>query len=185
MGNDISLKEFPTNYVVVDIETTGLSCDKNEIIELSALKIEDGEIKEQFSELVKPKGHVSKFITNLTGITPQMLENAADIKETLKNFNEFCKDSVILGHNVKFDLRFINANMQKHLDKPFENDFIDTLKIARKFLSNLPSRRLGYLADYFEFNSEGMHRALKDCVVTNLCYKKFLDLRDGVEEKVI
>ena len=185
MGEDISLKEFPKNYVVVDIETTGLSSEKNEIIELSALKVVDGEVSAQFSELVKPKGHVSRFITNLTGITPQMLENATDIKDTLINFNEFCKDSVILGHNVKFDLRFIDANMQKHLDKPFENDFIDTLKIARKFLSDLPSRRLGYLADYFEFDSKGMHRALKDCVVTNLCYKKFSDLHEKMVEKII
>jgi len=177
MGKDISLKFYPDTYIVLDIETTGLSPLKNEIIELSAIKIVDGEVFETFSRLVKPEGRVSYFISNLTGITNEMLKNADNIESVLSDFKEFVSSSIIMGHNVKFDIRFLDYNFRKYLNLPFSNDYIDTLRIARCFLNELKSHKLGLLAEYFEFNNDGMHRALKDCHVTNLCYRKFFEMQ--------
>ncbi len=177
MGRDRSLEFYPKDYVVVDIETTGLSAANNEIIELSALKVINGTIQDQFSKLIKPNGEISPFITNLTGITPGMLKNADDITNTLPEFINFCQNSIILGHNIKFDLRFINTNLLKHFNKSFNNDYVDTLKIAREFLPQLQSRKLGFLAKHFNFDSKGMHRGLKDCIITNLCYNQLLKMK--------
>lgn len=174
MGKDLSLNVYPKDYVVVDIETTGLSPDKCEIIELSAIKIINGEIAETFSKLIKPKQKVSSFISSLTGITNKMLETASDLEETLVEFQQFCKNQVIMGHNVKFDIRFLDRNFKKVLGIPFNNDYIDTLRIARCNLPELRSHKLGLLAKHYGFNDKGMHRALKDCQVTNLCYKELI-----------
>lgn len=174
---DVSLKIYPKDYVVLDIETTGLSPVQNEIIELSALKVVNGKIKEEYTQLVKPSGWVSSFITNLTGITREMLSDAPHISEALVEFTDFCSDSIIMGHNVTFDINFIDAKLNQFHNKSFNNDYIDTLKIARRMLPQLKSRKLGLIAEHFGFNTDGMHRGLKDCVVTNLCYQKFVELK--------
>lgn len=176
MGKDVSLDVYPNNYVVVDIETTGLSPEKSEIIEISAIKVLGGIEKETFSKLIKPKRKVNSFITSLTGITNKMLENANDLSETLEEFKEFSNGYVIMGHNVKFDIRFLNFYMQKVLNVPFDNDYIDTLRIARKMLPELKSHRLGILAEHYNIDKKGMHRALKDCEVTKYCYNQMTDI---------
>lgn len=174
MGKDVSLEVYPSNYVVVDIETTGLSPANSEIIEISAIKVRGGKNIAEFSKLIKPNGYVSSFITSLTGITREMLADANDLVETLAEFDAFCGNDFILGHNVKFDIRFLDANMRRLFDKPFENDYIDTLRIARKSLPELKSHKLGVLAEYYGCETEGMHRALKDCQVTDTCYKNMV-----------
>lgn len=176
MKKDFSLTVYPYDYVVLDIETTGLSPQKNEIIELSALRVVKGEIEEEFSKLVKPRGYVSPFITKLTGITREMLSEAPPIDKAIWEFKEFCSDSIVLGHNINFDLNFINTKLMQCHNIGFNNDYIDTLKIARKLLPQLPSKKLGLIAAHFNLNTDGMHRGLKDCVVTNLCYQKFLGM---------
>ncbi len=176
MGRDKSLIKYPESYVVLDIETTGFSADNDEIIELSALRVVDNKVVDEFSELVNPMRYVSPYITNLTGITPQMLQNAEKIPDVLKRFVEFVSDSMIMGHNVNFDIGFIDTKLQKYFNFGFNNDYIDTLKIARKMLPNLKSKKLGMIAQHFNFNTDGMHRGLKDCIVTNMCYQKFLQM---------
>ena len=176
-SRDISLEFFPKSYVVLDIETTGFSPQNNEIIELSALKIVNGEINDKFSKLVKPSGYVSSYITQLTGITPLMLKNADDITKVIIEFKDFCSDNILVGHNITFDLSFINRNLLFYYDKKLLNNYIDTLVIARKLLPNLPSKKLEAIAVHFKLNTEGMHRGLKDCMVTNFCYKKFMEMQ--------
>lgn len=176
MRRDRSLSFFPEDYVVLDIETTGLSPVKNEIIELSALRVESGEIKEEFSTLVKPIGYLSPYITRLTGISKEMLCYAPYIDDALLHFMEFISNSVVIGHNVTFDINFISQKLKECHNVSFENDYIDTLKLARRFLPQLPSKKLGLVAAHFNFNTDGMHRGLKDCIVTNLCYQKFSDI---------
>lgn len=168
--------DFPENYVVLDIETTGLSPVNNEIIELSAIKIVNGEITDEYSKLIKPSGYLSPFITGLTGITREMLKDAPHIKDSVLEFKEFCADNIIVGHNVSFDLKFINAKLQKYHNVSFDNSYIDTLTIARRFLPELKNKKLGTIATYFNLDTGGMHRGLKDCTVTNLCYCKFKEL---------
>lgn len=171
-----SLKSFPNSYVVLDIETTGLNPVKNEIIELSAIKVENDRIVSEFSSLVKPEGVISPYITNLTGINSSMTNEAPDIKTTIKRFFEFCGDGIIMGHNVKFDIGFINTNLLRHHNIILSNDYIDTLRLARIYLPGLPNKKLGTIAAYFHFDTSGMHRGLKDCIVTNLCYQKIKEI---------
>lgn len=168
--------DFPDEYVVLDIETTGLNAKFNEIIELSALRIKNGTVEDEFNSLVRPKGSISSYITQLTGITREMTLGAPDIKDAIKDFNEFCSGHIILGHNVRFDINFINNNLQKHYNIPFNNDYIDSLRIARILLPQLKNRKLSTIAEHFGFNTQGMHRGLKDCQVTNLCFCKFKEL---------
>ena len=171
-----SLKVFPDSYVVLDIETTGLNPKENEIIELSALRVENDRIVEEFSTLVKPSGTISPYITHLTGISQSMTENAPDIKTAIKRFADFCSDSIIMGHNVKFDIGFISTNLHRHHNLPFANDYVDTLRLARIYLPSLPNKKLGTIASFFKFDTSGMHRGLKDCVVTNLCFQKMKEM---------
>ena len=173
MGRNKSLMIYPENYVVLDIETTGFSAVNNEIIELSAIRVENSIVKDEFSTLVKPIGYLSPYITNLTGITREMTSNAPYISDALYEFMEFVSNSVVIGHNVSFDIKFIDAKLKEFHKTNFNNDYIDTLTMARKMLPNLKSHKLGLLAEYFNFNSDGMHRGLKDCQVTNLCYQEF------------
>lgn len=176
ISRDKSLKLYPNSYVVLDIETTGFNPSENEIIELSAIKVLNGDIVEEFSKLVKPMGYVNDYIVNLTGITREILENAFNLKEVIKEFNDFCAGSIVIGHNINFDLSFINNALIRYYDIPFNNDYIDTLAVARELLPNLPNKKLGTIAAHFGFNTDGMHRGLKDCIVTNLCYRQFMDM---------
>lgn len=178
MKRDISLKTYPNSYVVLDIETTGFNPVSNDIIELSAIKVVENKIHSKFSKLVKPYGYLNNYITSLTGITRDMLKDAPTIDKTILEFNEFCKDSIVIGHNVTFDLKFINTKLKECHKIEFENDYIDTLKLAKKFLPQLPSKKLGMIAEHFNLDTTGMHRGLKDCMVTNTCYQKFLEMEN-------
>lgn len=176
MGRNKSLLIYPSDYVVLDIETTGFSAVNNEIIELSAIRVENNSVKEEYTTLVKPFGYMAPRITELTGITREMTSNAPCIKDALIDFMEFVSNSIVVGHNVSFDIKFIDTKLKENHKINFNNDYIDTLQIARKMLPQLSSHKLGNLAEYFKFNSDGMHRGLKDCQVTNLCYQEFLHM---------
>lgn len=165
------IADFPSDYTVIDIETTGLSVHSNEIIELSALKIRDDKIVEKFSSLVKPEGTINSFITKLTGISPKMVETAPTITTVLPEFMKFLSDDCILGHNVRFDMNFICTNLKRHFDKNFPNDYTDTMKLSRKYCK-LPSHKLSYIAEKFGISTEGHHRALNDCIMTFEIYKR-------------
>ncbi len=169
-------QEFIDNYTVIDIETTGLSCVKNEIIELSALKIRNNTVVDKFSSLVKPQGHINSFIRGLTGISDDLVKDAKDITRVLPSFIDFIDKDTVLGHNVKFDLRFIKYNLQKHFQRDFNNYAVDTMKISRKYCTALTSHRLQSLAEHFNINTKGHHRALKDCEITNDVYQNIKQL---------
>ena len=171
-----NLVDFPREYVVLDIETTGLSPNRDEIIELSALWIRNDEIVEEFNRLVKPAGEISVFISNLTGITPEMVADAPDISTAIREFDDFCAGKIILGHNIKFDIGFIDYNLRKYHGLAFSNDYIDSLRITRILLPHLSNKKLGTLANFFGFNTDGMHRGLKDCKVTFMCFCKFKEI---------
>ena len=171
-----NIVDFPREYVVLDIETTGLSPHRDEIIELSALLVRDDEIVEEFNRLVKPEGEISPFISNLTGITQEMVANAPSISEAILEFDDFCAGKIILGHNITFDISFIDYNLQKHHGLAFSNDYIDSLRVARILLPQLSNKKLGTLANFFGFNTDGMHRGLKDCKVTYMCFCKFKEI---------
>lgn len=163
-------QEFPENYTVVDIETTGLSPSRDEIIELSALKIRNGNIRGKFSRLIKPETPIGSFITRLTGISNDMVMTSPKIEEVLPEFTEFISDDVILGHNVKFDLNFIRTNLEKCGFLPLKNNTADTMTLARRYCK-LKSHSLKNLALHYNVSISGHHRALNDCLITHNVYQ--------------
>ena len=161
-----SLIDIPNNYVVFDIETTGLDPEFDEIIEIGAVKIKDGIKIDTFNSLIKPEYEIDEFITELTGITNEMVENAPSIDEVLPKFMDFIRDYIIIGHNVNFDINFIYDNLEELNIPPITNDFVDTLRISRRLIPELKHHKLSDLANYFNIDTNGSHRSLKDVEIT-------------------
>ena len=170
-----SLIETPSTFVVFDIETTGLDSLSNEIIEIGALKVKDGKVVDTFDHLIKPSHPISDFITNLTGITNEMVETAETIEEVLTQFINFIGDNILMGHNVNFDINFVYEHAEKYNNHILNNDFIDTLRLARKLLPELSHHRLSDLADYYNIDKTGHHRALKDVEMTLEVYNHLVE----------
>ena len=165
-----SLFAFPSDYTVVDIETTGLVSGECEIIEVSALKYRGEVLQDSFSYLIKPMQPISPFITNLTGITNDMVEGAPEINEVMPKFYEFIGDDILIGHNVNFDINFLYDNLWHYSGLVLDNSFVDTLRLARKALPFLSNHRQTTVAAYYGISTDGAHRALRDCEICNACY---------------
>lgn len=171
-----SLLKMPRDFVVVDIETTGLKPEINEIIEIGAIKIKDMEVIDTFQTLVKPHFLIPPFITNFTGITNNMVAGAPQISEVLPLFLNFVDRQVVVGHNVNFDINFIYEGLMREFNIPLANDFVDTLRIARNKLKEIPNHKLETLSYYFNINTDNNHRALKDCWMTFCVYQELMNL---------
>ena len=165
---------FPKNFVVIDIETTGLDSEFDEIIEIGALKIENGHVVDTFNTLVKPVNEIDDYITELTGITNDMLENAPTIKDVIGDFYSFVGRNIILGHNVNFDINFLYDELMRFDGIELNNDFVDTMRIGRYLLKNLQHHRLIDLANNYNIATNGNHRSLKDCEITLEVYNSML-----------
>ncbi|MBR3898503.1 MAG: 3'-5' exonuclease [Bacilli bacterium] len=165
-----SLIEDLKDYTVVDIETTGLDWNFNKILEISALKVRDRKVVSEFSKIINPHEKIPYFIKNLTGINDEMASNSEELIDVLMDFKEFLGNDIIVGHNVNFDINFLYDNFIKELNEPLTNDFVDTLKIARRLLKELNHHRLDDITDYFNIEARDKHRALNDCVLTNKIY---------------
>lgn len=162
------------NCIVVDLETTGLDPKTDKIIEIGALKIRNGEITDSFSRLVNPGRKLEERIVEITGITDKELENAFYIEEILPEFLQFAGEDNLMGHSVLFDYSFLKrACVNQKIS--FERKGIDTLRIARRYLTQLESRSLPFLCKYFEI-PHNPHRALSDVEATYGLYKKLLQL---------
>lgn len=153
------------DFVVVDIETTGLSCKTEDIIEISALKIENGAVTDEFSHLVRTEKKISPFIYELTGINNSMLENADELLTVLCEFFDFIGDMPIVGHNIGFDMRFISWNSELIFGVKPTNATLDTLRFSKEVLPELKSHKLSFLKNYFGIDGAS-HRALDDCRTT-------------------
>lgn len=171
MGNRID--HFIDTYVVFDLETTGLSCYKHEIIEVGAIKVENNQVVATYSSLVKPKHHIPYYISNINGISNQMVVNAQGIESVLNDFLEFSGANTLLGHNIiSFDMKFINVASEALFGESVKNDYVDTLLLSRQHLRNIKSHSLSNLCQYFDINCAGAHRALADCTMTNGIYQE-------------
>lgn len=160
-------------YVVFDLETTGLSPYKDDIIEIGAVKVnKEGRIVDSFTTLVKPSQPVSDFIQNLTGISNEMLEEAPSIYVALPRFAIFAGDAILVGHNVTFDIAFIQQKAKIYKDMNFINPYIDTLSLTRKKYPNLKSYKLQDLIKEFNLKTFAAHRALADVVATQQLYER-------------
>lgn len=165
------------SYVVIDIETTGLSVQRDEIVEIAAVKIENGAPVGEMSALIREAAPFSEKAAALTGITAEMLlDNGIPIKEALNKFMEFIGGAVLVCHNAQFDIPFIQAACRKNGVPPPRNKCIDTLAAARRKVRGVPDYKLGTLAEHFGIASEGAHRALQDCRITCGIYEKLKEI---------
>lgn len=177
-----SLFAFPSDYTVVDIETNGFISGTCEIIEVSALKVRNETIQDSFSSLIKPTQPINWLTTRLTGITDKMVENAPDVNEVMQNFYGFIGKDTLIGHNVNFDVNFLYDNLWLHNGLILDNPFVDTLRLARKALPDLPNHKQTTMAEYYGIETIGAHRALRDCEICNSCYLKLKrDLLTGAK----
>ncbi len=170
-----SLISFPNSFTIIDIETTGLSPIYDQIIEFSALKISNNQIIDTFSSLVKPTPddegiYVDDFVTNLTGITNEMLSNAPDILPTFQDYLHFLENDILIGHNVNFDINFLYDYSENLFSKPLSNNFVDTLRISRRLHPEWSSHTLLVLSDSYGIDYSNAHRSLTDCHITLKCY---------------
>jgi DNA polymerase-3 subunit alpha (Gram-positive type) len=168
---DKSIKD--TTFVVVDIETTGLCFDADEIIEIGAVKILNNEIIDRFSSLVKPKRLVPTNIINLTGITNEMLKSAPSIEQILPSFMEFLNDGIFVAHNAEFDSGFLRREAAKH-GFSFDNKILDTLALARIVFYKLKNHRLNTLAKELNIKMGSHHRAVDDANTDALILQELL-----------
>ncbi|MBR4406911.1 MAG: 3'-5' exoribonuclease [Clostridia bacterium] len=152
------------NFVVYDVETTGLDADTCEIIEIGAVKVENGEITQKFQTLVKPKQRISSLITDITGITNDMVDNAPPIESVIKDFYLFSKNTVLSGYNVGFDMKFIQKAGQ-NVSLKFDNEVLDVLPIAKEKL-NCKNYKLGTVVKHLKLTLDNAHRAFFDALAT-------------------
>ena len=164
-----SLLLFPDNYVVIDLETTGLDPKNNCIIEAAALRIRQGKKSETFTSLVNPGVPLDPFITRLTGIRDDMLQNAPPIEQVIPQLLDFIGNDIVVGHNVNFDINFIYEASMSVLNQPFSNDFVDTLRLSRRLYREERHHRLSDLIVRFHIGDCVDHRALSDVLQTNEC----------------
>ena len=167
-----SLVDFPDSYCVIDLETTGLDSNYDEIIELSAIKVVNNKIVDKFSSLasLEHTSSLSDYIVKLTGITDDMLKNAPCLKNALSDFLNFIGKDVIVGHNVNFDIRFLYDNCFYYFKEPFTNNYIDTMRISRKLLPDLNNHKLKTISKYYNIDYSNAHRSLTDCEITYNCF---------------
>ena len=170
-----SLIDSIDSYTVIDLETTGLDPKTDKIIELSALRIRNNEIVSEYSTLINPEMEIDSFIETLTGISNDELKKQPIIEEKISEYINFIGNDIVIGHNVNFDINFIYDTSMKMLGKPFENDYIDTLRIGRKYIDS-DNHKLGTLAKKLDIECKGAHRAINDCHITNNLYKKLKEI---------
>lgn len=158
------LNEYIEDYVVFDLETTGVSPYNDEVIEISAVKARKGKVVEEFSELVNPKRTIPFAASRVNNITDDMVSDAPFFDEVLRHFLEFVGEDVLVGHNIQsFDMKFIYRDCERYFHQLITNDYVDTLILAKRCFPEWRHRRLGDLADYYGISTQGAHRALADC----------------------
>lgn len=161
-------------YVALDLETTGLTPKRDRIIEIGAVKVENGRETGTFTSLVNPGRALEERIRMLTGITDEMLAQAPEEDAVLPGLLSFIGDNILVGHRILFDYSFVKkAAVNRNL--VFEREGIDTLKLARKFLPDLESRRLPDLCTYYGM-AHTAHRAVNDAQAASRLYRKLTEI---------
>ena len=176
------LTSYRPDYVVFDLETTGLSPVTDQIVEISAVKVKGGVVEDTFSTLVNPGRPIPAAASQVNGITDAMVADAPALKAVWGQFLAFIGDETLVGHNIhSFDMKFLNAAMQKFHRRDLGNDYIDTLYMARSCMKHLPRHRLVDLAACFRISTEGAHRALNDCMMNQKCFEEMGRRMAGME----
>ncbi len=162
--------------IILDFETTGLSPDNGDrAIEIGAVRIENGKIKERFQELMNPGRRISSFIEDYTGITNAMLKDALPCNEVMHKFADFIDGHNLVAHNASFDKRFLDAELRK-ISRNYSGQFACSMLVARRIYQDAPNYKLGTLVKYANIPADGVfHRALYDSEMTAKLWLNMLD----------
>lgn len=161
-------------YVVFDIETTGLSVRKDRITEIGAVKVVDNIIVDRYSQLINPEMHIPDEVAELTNINDALVENEPTIAKAIIDFNEFCKDAVLVAHNATFDTSFIRREYKKH-NLEYNFPVIDTLPLARATIHDIKRFNLGTICKKLGVSLVGAHRAVNDAEATAEVFIKLME----------
>lgn len=163
-------------FIVLDLETTGLSKYKHQITEVAAIRIDGDKVIDKYQTLVNPQRNIPSWITRLTWITNEMVENAPTIDEILPDFLNFIKDDIIVAHNSSFDYGFLSENIYKHQKFWMENPVLCTRKLTSRLIPELPRKNLWSICEHMNLVNEQAHRAMWDTEVTVEVFKNLLKL---------
>ena len=180
------INKYTPNYVIFDLETTGISPNYDEVIEISALKVKGGEVVDEFNTLVNPGRKIPFGATKVNGITNAMVAEAPAFSHVLAEFLDFAEGLVLVGHNIaRFDMKFIWRDAEQYFGEIPQNNYVDTLQVARKHLPKMEHHRLVDLAEHYGISSEGAHRALNDCYMNQKVYECMVaEMREAHQKRL-
>ncbi len=171
---DTELIGLDRTFVVFDIETTGLKPEQCEIIEIGAVKLQGGRVVDRFSTFIDNGAVIPSYITELTRITNGMVAGAPGLRDALSAFGRFCEGCVLVAHNARFDMGFVQYHGAK-VSLPFEIPFADTLMLARYLLPGLPNYKLDTVCGRYGVDISGHHRAVDDAEATAQVFGRLID----------
>ncbi len=184
LGLDVLPKSYKDQtYIIFDIETTGLSPQKEAITEIGAVKLMDGEVVDTFSKLVNPNQSIPPKITEITGITDDMVKDAPSIEQILPLFLEFCGKNPVVAHNASFDVSFIKAAAER-LETAFDNPVIDTVQLSKELFPDEDKHNLEAVCRRMEVSLTNHHRALDDAKATAKAFVKMRQIKEEAEDLI-
>lgn len=172
----LSLYNHGAVFCAFDTETTGINPEHERIIEIGAVKFSKDGIIDNFSSFINPKRELTPFISNLTGITDDMLIGQPYADSVIPQFRKFCQDTILIAHNAQFDLRFVNCESEKLELFPLSNEAIDTLRLSRILLPENTSWKQPDLARQFNIDTGHAHRAWDDARTCSELFKILITL---------
>lgn len=162
-----------SDYIAIDLETTGIRLSKDKIIEVGLLKVKDSHIIDTFSCVINPDMQVDDKILELTKISKNELENAKRIHEVINHIVDFCEDYVLLGHNTIFDYSFVKKEANR-AGLEFEKRGIDTYKLCKRVLPENVRKNLTDACNYFGIERKNSHRAFSDAYYTHVLFQEII-----------
>lgn len=167
------LDRYMPDYVVFDLETTGTNAMTDAVVEISAVKVRQGKVADEFTTLVNPGFPIPYYASKVNNIYDDMVKDAPVFQKALADFNEFAGSMVLVGHNIHtFDMKFIWRDAKEYWGKTITNDYIDTLVLARQCLPQLSHYKLVDLASHYHISADGAHRALADCHMNQKVFER-------------
>ena len=166
------------DYTVIDLETCGIvGDDRNSVIELSAIKVRDGAVVDEFSSLVNPMRSIPPMVISMTGIDNSMVADAPEVKDVMCKYLDFIGDDIVVGYNINtFDYNILYDLAESLYNRVFSNDFVDILYAAKRSIKDIDNYRLTTICSLYNIDYTGAHRALKDCHLTKSVYDRINDV---------
>ncbi|MEX0602506.1 MAG: exonuclease domain-containing protein [Bacteroidota bacterium] len=171
-AGDHLLHEVP--FVVVDVETTGMSPADDRITEIALMMVRNGILEDEFSTLINPLVSIPPYITDITGIDNAMVRDAPPAREVVPRIADFLRDSVFVAHNAAFDWGFVSHTARRERNLTLTNPRLCTVKLSRRIIPTLPSKSLGAVTRFLDIPIPQRHRASGDAYATALVLVQFL-----------